>query len=128
MPRFVLLRHECPPEFEKPSHWDFMLESDGVLRTWELRQLPQTWARVWGENCTDKAVPLVQLADHRLAYLDFEGPLSGDRGRVARWDYGTYQVFDASTHRLEIRLAGQRLTGVVCLMRDDEGWLLNPRD
>ena len=32
------------------------------------------------------------LPDHRLAYLDYEGPISGDRGSVTRWDRGTYDV------------------------------------
>ena len=43
MPRFVLLHHECPPGYVKPSHWDFMLEFGDVLWTWELRELPAGW-------------------------------------------------------------------------------------
>ena len=30
MPRFVILRHEVPEPFPRPSHWDFMLEAGEV--------------------------------------------------------------------------------------------------
>lgn len=128
MPRFVVLRHECPPEFEKPSHWDFMLEFGAVLRTWEIMQLPKAWAPALGERSKESSVQLVELPDHRLAYLEFEGPLSGNRGRVERCDAGTYELLHASTGRLEVRLRGQRLAGVVCLIRRSEGWILDQID
>src|SRR5882724_3306447 len=67
MPRFVILRHETPPGFARPAHWDFMLECGGVLRTWEM-------------------------ADHRLAYLEYEGEVPGGRGTVSRWDEGRYEI------------------------------------
>ncbi|MGI9427580.1 MAG: DNA polymerase ligase N-terminal domain-containing protein [Bythopirellula sp.] len=128
MPRFVLLRHECPADFEKPSHWDFMLEAGGSLRTWEMRQLPSAWARIFGDSSEEQSVQLVELADHRLAYLDYEGPLSGSRGRVQRCDDGTYELLEETSRRLKVRLVGSLLSGVVCLTRCVEGWVLDQRD
>ena len=52
-----------------------MLEAGDVLKTWALPQPPQPGVEM---ECT-------ALADHRLAYLDYEGPLSGNRGAVTRW-------------------------------------------
>jgi len=61
-----------------------MLEVEGVLRTWELRELPRAWAALLGEDFENPSVQAQPLADHRLAYLDFEGPLRGDRGCATR--------------------------------------------
>ena len=76
MPHYVILTHDHPF-----LHWDFMLEQAGVLLTWRLLSEPAVGAEVRAER----------LADHRLAYLDYEGPVSGGRGSVVRWDYGTYE-------------------------------------
>ncbi len=84
MPRFVVLRHETPPGHERPTHWDFMLEAGGVLRTWALAEAP----------CRGRAIAAEELAEHRLAYLEYEGDVSGGRGSVVRWDAGTYEVLD----------------------------------
>jgi hypothetical protein len=80
MPRYVILTHDHPF-----LHWDLMLEDGGVLRTWRLLEEP----------AVGRTVPAEKLPDHRLAYLDYEGPVSGDRGNVVRWDYGTYDVIDS---------------------------------
>ena len=101
MPRFVILRHELPPESGRPSHWDLMLERDGTLRTWALETLPQP----------GRDVPADALPDHRIAYLDYEGPVSNNRGAVTRWDAGTYQVADETPDRLRLEFAGQKMTG-----------------
>ncbi len=74
MPRFVILCHEN----HRGAHFDFMLESGDVLKTWALPQPPASGVEIECEA----------LADHRLAYLDYEGPVSGGRGSVARWDRG----------------------------------------
>ena len=69
MPRYVILDHDHPSR-----HWDFMLESGGVLRTWRLLAEPTAGGPIAAEP----------LGDHRIAYLDYEGPLSGDRGGSSR--------------------------------------------
>src|SRR4051794_31329065 len=76
MPRFVILEHDHPG-----LHWDLMLETGPVLRTWRLAQPPLT---------PGQRIAATALGDHRPMYLDYEGPVSGDRGTVKRWDAGTY--------------------------------------
>ncbi len=138
MPRFVLLRHQCPPaskkpKYEKPSHWDFMLESGGVLRTWELQELPPTWADLLGVASGNNSgnpsgndiVQATALPDHRLAYIDFEGPLSGDRGSVCRCDHGTYEPMQETHEQLLVQLEGELLRGTVRLTRRRQGWELS---
>jgi hypothetical protein len=103
MPRFVVLRHESP----RGIHFDFMLEAGDVLKTWALPQPPQP-----GLEMECKA-----LADHRLAYLDYEGPISGDRGLVCCWDRGTYRIVEQSDAQWVLELAGEKLAGTATFCR-----------
>lgn len=106
MPRFVVLHHECPSGYARPSHWDFMLEADGALRTWALAARPDT----------DSSIDAEALSDHRLAYLQLEGPLSGGRGSVARWDQGEYRAEEWKPEKVVVRLSGARLSGLATLV------------
>ncbi len=118
MPRFVVLRHEMPADSDRPSHWDFMLQQGEALRTWALAEEPRAGREVAAE----------QLADHRLAYLDYEGPVSGDRGTVTRWDQGEYRLIDESERQLQLELQGEQLDGRAVLTQSETGdqrWTLN---
>ena len=115
MPRFVILRHDCPPGYERGLHWDFMLEMGDVLHTWALSEPPAEAITIVAEA----------LPDHRLAYLDFEGPLSGDRGSVTRWDQGRYELVGQRDGELVVELFGERLEGRVTLTQakgDAKSW------
>lgn len=103
MPRFVVLRHDASPGGPRPLHWDFMLESSGVLRTWALDRPPDENA---GTEWFAEA-----LADHRIAYLEFEGEISGGRGWVTPWDRGDYEVVTWQGNQIIIDLQGARLCG-----------------
>jgi DNA polymerase Ligase (LigD) len=126
MPRFVLLYHDCPPDYERPSHWDLMLESGNALRTWALAELPEAWqANESPMVANGELVKAVELADHRLAYLDYEGPVSGERGWVQRVDGGTYDTIADAKDCMEIRLDGRIVRGYLTLHRaSDNQWTL----
>jgi hypothetical protein len=79
-----------------------MLESGDVLRTWALAELPVA---------TGDAVEAKQLADHRLAYLEYEGPISGGRGTVSRADAGTFETVVEASDGWEFRFSGRMLRG-----------------
>ena len=102
MPRFVVLTHDHPL-----LHWDLMLESSGVLRTWRLDHEPHLPVPI-------TATP---LPDHRLIYLEYEGPVSGDRGQVQRWDQGTYELLAETPAGLTVAVHGTRLNGLVTLQQ-----------
>ena len=116
MPRFVVLTHAPPPGGDRPLHWDFMLEDEGALVTWALAELPAVGATVAAER----------LADHRLAYLDYEGEVSGNRGTVARYDGGSFEWLTRAADRLEFTLHGGKLQGRAALVRsaDPQRWTL----
>jgi hypothetical protein len=122
MAKFVLLYHECPPDFNRPSHCDLMLEVAGTLRTWAIAALPCAWRATAGlPSSTDAtaadSVAATQLLDHRLAYLDYEGPVSGERGQVRRLDAGTFVSVKESTDEWIVELTGQRIRGQLKLAR-----------
>jgi len=97
-----------PKDSARPLHWDLMLETGGILRTWALPAEPAAGRELIAEP----------LADHRLAYLDYEGPISGERGEVARWDRGVWELLDESGEKLVARLRGEKLVGRLTLSRE----------
>jgi hypothetical protein len=101
MPRFVVLEHDGP----RGLHWDFMLETGSVLSTWALAQPPNASPQIDARR----------LPDHRLAYLDYEGPVSGRRGYVNRWDQGDYEMDHQTESELVVTLSGAKLRGRACL-------------
>ena len=106
MPQFVVLQHDAP----RGRHWDFMLETQGALATWALAEPPDAAAAIAAEA----------LPDHRLDYLDYEGPISEGRGSVTRWDRGTYQLRRHAPDELAAVVAGEVLIGEVTLRRSPD--------
>lgn len=92
-----------------------MLEWGDVLRTWALERPPHA----------GKPIPADALADHRLRYLDYEGPVRGERGSVTRWDKGLYELLEDGVSELRVRLVGNILQGEFEVYKDLEtgrGW------
>jgi hypothetical protein len=105
MPRFVVLEHVRT----EGTHWDLMLESGDALATWALAVPPDTRQPIAAE----------QLPDHRLAYLDYEGPISGGRGDVSRWDHGACEFQRSEPGTVLVWFHGQRLRGAARLLQSD---------
>lgn len=138
MPRFVLLYHNCPPGYVRSSHWDVMLETGGELETWALAQLPRAWhvahelTKLACPNCpplsAGDTISTEHLAAHRLAYLDYEGPVSKGRGNVVRIAAGTYASELQHDGCMRIRFDEGPLSSVVTLQRaapdENVAWLL----
>jgi len=69
-----------------------MLESDSALMT---RSIPPQCPSGASFVC-----PAVRLPDHRKHYLDYEGEISDNRGKVSRIDTGTYDQTSPETFLL----------------------------
>ena len=109
MPRFAILEHDFPER-----HWDFMLEAGDVLRTWKLHAPLQRGEPVKAEVSFD----------HRLVYLEYEGPISGNRGSVIRWDAGSFEWQHDDKDLVRVFLDGMNCKGSVELVREtDKEWL-----
>jgi hypothetical protein len=114
MPRYVILEHDHPS-----LHWDLMMEAGEKLRTWRLAEMPRPGRRT----------EAVRIGDHRKMYLDYEGPVSGDRGKVTRWDVGVFELLVDDGERMEFRLRGDQLRGTAHMQRDEEAnwyFILDP--
>ncbi len=114
-PRFVILWHETPPGADRGPHYDLMLEQGPALRTWALAAPPRLGVEI----------EAVALPDHRLAYLEFEGEISGGRGSVSQWDAGEYETLSESDVAWSVRLRGTKIAGHVTLERrqgDTQRW------
>jgi hypothetical protein len=111
MPRFAVLEHDWPH-----PHLDLLLERDGVLKAW----------RVPPHFTPDVPTPVTANSDHRLVYLDYEGPLTDGRGGVTRWDGGELGWEAAEEGRLVVRLSGKKLNGMYELVRGETGWVFGP--
>lgn len=106
------------------DHYDLMLSPPGVGLLW-------TWAI--SVNPLDQVLPLEcaaeRLSDHRRVYLEYEGPISGDRGQVQQAATGSFEVITWSDQQVEVRIG---LDGVnhqddsflISLTRRADAWQL----
>ena len=83
----VLLRHDLP---DGSSHFDWLLErpSHPGLLTFRVQE------RIDRPEEGSGRFTATRLADHRRAYLIYEGPVSGERGSVTRVAEGTCELQD----------------------------------
>lgn len=110
MPQFVILFHELPDESQWKSHWDLMLEFDGSLKSWALDESPlfevdlPLAPEADSEPATYPRAQMIKrvilgnrVADHRIEYLTYEGPVSNNRGSVRSVDRGTYSNWETDS-------------------------------
>jgi hypothetical protein len=100
---FVLLRHETT----EGVHWDLMLDVGPSLATWQLVEDPAASS----EPRAGEGIPARLLPEHRREYLDYEGPVSRNRGYVTRSDHGTYRLLTRKPAAWTILLTGEGLSG-----------------
>src|SRR5215204_1662785 len=96
--RYVVLRHEGVDD----PHFDLMFETKpgSDLATWRVDNWPITPTSIF-----------IPLRPHRRAYLQYEGPISADRGQVHRIHSGQHEVQEDSPRQLIVRLEdGQTIT------------------
>lgn len=119
--RFVVLHHVPGAGFDRTDHehFDWMFESDDGLRTWATT--------VCDFDHCDLELRGRSLPPHRIAYLDYEGPVSGDRGTVRRVLSGTYTITDDGDDRFAANLSidGNGGTFKVTLRNDSDSNNLN---
>jgi len=102
--RFVVLRHDVGSKLTRTdqSHFDWMFEVGSVLRTWATQPIEEFERWVQSESVE---VGCDLLSDHRLAYLDYEGEIEGDRGSVVRLLRGSYRLIENDPDRFVAALS-----------------------
>lgn len=125
-PVFVVQKHAA-----SRLHYDFRLESEGVLKSWAVPKGPSLDPR-------DKRLA-VETEDHPLDYAHFEGTIpvgNYGAGTVLVWDIGPYVNVKAGeglsieeqyrNGQIEVLLQGRKLAGKFALVktRGPKDWLL----
>ena len=109
--RFVILLHRLGDG----EHWDLMIERGSLLATWQLTRNPLDPGH-W-------PIPARRIGDHRKAYLEYEGPLTRNRGSVTRIESGTAKLTEHDPTRYTLQLTGTKLSGDFTLAHTaDDQW------
>ena len=113
--RFVVLHHTGVAD----PHFDLMYEQHpgSALTTWRIPEWPP-----------EQYVPATPLAEHRRDYLDYEGPVSNNRGSVKRVAAGTCRI-EALLRKKQpyhIELWCEDDDPFVMLERYEDGWTAVP--
>jgi len=130
-PRFFVQRHDATR-----LHYDFRLESGGVLVSWAIPKGPTL--KPLAKHLAAK------VEDHPLEYGDFEGNIPAGNygaGSVMLWDRGTYELVGNESAAAQIargdlkfRLHGEKLKGEFALVlmkgrgKGNEWLLIKKRD
>lgn len=98
--RYVVLYHDGIPD----PHYDLMFEMEpgALLTTWR--------SPVWP---IANRVRLAPLSPHRRDYLEYEGPVSGNRGYVTRAACGTFRQRKPESQTWELLLEGSAVEGLL---------------
>ncbi len=95
-------------------HYDWLLADPtnpaGPLWTARTMVSPLHWMQA---KCWD----LEPIQPHRRAYLDYQGPISGGRGRVIQVDRGWFISRMWTEHRMVIDLHLSQAQGEICIQR-----------
>ncbi len=125
-PIFVIQQHHA-----SHMHYDFRIESDGVLKSWAVPKGPSTDPR-------EKRLAAM-TEDHPIDYANFEGiiPEGYGAGTVIVWDRGAFENLTEKNGKkislaqgiknghIKIKLDGKKLKGEYALTRfRDNNWLL----
>jgi len=116
--RFVVQKHQA-----RNLHYDFRLETGGVLKSWAVpKGVP--------EEIGIKRLA-VQVEDHPVDYINFSGIIPEGEygaGTVEIWDKGRWEIVEGSlgAGSLKFNLAGKKLKGQYVLVRfkDRKNWLI----
>ena len=109
--RFVVLHHTVGESLERTSesHFDWMFEQQGSLRTFATQIIASLESSTWGSESESPAavaeMDAQPLPHHRREYLDFEGEISAGRGRVRRVIAGTFECHQDNENEFIARIA-----------------------
>ena len=110
--KFVIHHHVT-----SPPHYDLMVEKDNVLHTWQISENSF-------QNFIDgKSINVTMIQDHRKKYLDYEGPISCDRGTVKIFDTGEY-VEISWNKDIIVQINGKLLNGKLSLLFNCDKYFL----
>ena len=115
----VLLKHDTP---DNAFHYDWLFENPtrppttGDLITFRAPTPISDWP-------DHQSIDLIRLPDHRRAYLDYQGPISHNRGHVTRIERFTLTAAHWSDTAAQLTLHREHETLSVRLQHNgDDRW------
>lgn len=99
MGRTVLLLHQLP---DGSSHLDWLMERPDSDRLISFRVRDRIDSP--SPACSVQRFKAEAMPDHRRAYLEYEGPVSGERGSVSRVAAGSVDWVERSTEAIAVIL------------------------
>ncbi len=104
---------------DEPTHWDLMLATGGVLRTYRLDLPPD---ELLGRPCT-----ATKIHNHPLRFLRYQGSVNKGLGRVRIVDSGNYTLLEDTPESIRLDFDGQILTGHFRLSHQEgDVWKFEP--
>ena len=99
-------------------HYDLRLELEGVAKSWAIPKGPTM------EGGVRRLA--VQVEDHRIDYMDFEGEIEEGygKGKVEIWDKGVWEPESVKEKKIVAIIHGKKLNGRFTLVNFKENnWL-----
>lgn len=110
MPRFVIQKHILS---NGDIHFDIMFEWGDVLKTYQIKNIE--------DLLNGNQVDAINIQDHRLIYLDYEGEISNNRGFVKIFDKGEYSQEKFENHnKMEFKVKGNIISGTLSFLLTDK--------
>lgn len=113
---YVILEHTTPRDI----HFDFMLETGGILSTWRINIPP--------DELKTTPTKAEKIFDHPIKFLTYQGPVNKGTGNVTTVDKGTYSIINQTGDKLKIRIKANILDGAYTLTKITENtWQFAPQ-
>lgn len=108
--RFAVSLHQMPSHQARPTHFDLFLEKEDFLMSWIL-------AAPLSDQMNTFVIP---NRDHRKDYLDYDGPISQDRGMIRRVQQGRLLWMQSDNDLVEALLRLDNRTFKLTIVRIGE--------
>jgi len=113
--KYVIHHH-----FTSLEHFDLMFEKDDYLETWQI-DLKNFNLFLNGET-----VKTLLIKNHSKRYLFYQGQLSSGKGKIVRYDSGSYQERLRDQKKIIYELEGFKLKGTLNIKPNNGlSWLID---
>ncbi|MEM1578244.1 MAG: DNA polymerase ligase N-terminal domain-containing protein [Archaeoglobaceae archaeon] len=115
------MKFSVQEHFAKKHHFDLRLEINEVAKSWAI---PKGFPKEGERRLA------IQVEDHSIDYMEFEGVIEEGYGKgvVKLWDKGEYELLKMTEKEIKFRLNGDKLKGTYVLLKFEKGgensWLL----
>jgi len=101
-----------------------MIGGDENLETWQVSE--KAYSSLFDiTEVSQKEISAKKIQDHRAYYLDYEGPISCDRGHVTAMDKGNCTEILFTENKRIYALLGTVIKGTLTLLKDNMTWLIS---